>query len=165
MNMKPIMNKKGLFALVCALMGMTFSILTSCSDDLDVQQSYPFTVETMPVPKRIVKGETVEIRCELKREGRFSDARYTIRYFQFEGEGSLKMDNGITFLPNDRYLLENEKFRLYYTAAGDEAHNFIVVVEDNFGNSFELEFDLNNRNAEGKSQTVMYAANFKPMPR
>ena len=41
MNMKPIMNKKGLFALVCALMGMTFSILTSCSDDLDVQQSYP----------------------------------------------------------------------------------------------------------------------------
>ena len=53
MNMKPIMNKKGLFALVCALMGMTFSILTSCSDDLDVQQSYPFTVETMPVPKSI----------------------------------------------------------------------------------------------------------------
>ena len=71
----------------------------------------------------------------------------------------------ITFLPNDRYLLENEKFRLYYTAAGDEAHNFIVVVEDNFGNSFELEFELNNRNAEGESQTVMYAANFKPMPR
>jgi len=40
-----------------------------------------------------------------------------------------------------------------------------VVVEDNFGNSFELEFELNNRNAEGESQTVMYAANFKPMPR
>ena len=89
MNMKPIMNKKGLFALVCALMGMTFSILTSCSDDLDVQQSYPFNVETMPVPKRIVKGETVEIRCELKREGRFSDARYTIRYFQPAGRCSV----------------------------------------------------------------------------
>lgn len=42
------------------------------------------------------------------------------------------MDNGITFLPNDRYLLENGKFRLYYTAQGDEAHNFIVVIEDNF---------------------------------
>ena len=37
--------------------GLTFGILTSCSDDLDVQQSYPFTVETMPVPTRIVKGE------------------------------------------------------------------------------------------------------------
>lgn len=101
--MKPIMNKKGLFALVCALMGMTFSILTSCSDDLDVQQSYPFKVETMPVPKRIVKGETVEIRCELKREGRFSDARYTIRYFQPDGEGKLRMDDGMVLLPNDRY--------------------------------------------------------------
>ena len=52
------------------------------------------------------------------------------------------MDNGITFLPNDRYLLENEKFRLYYTAAGEEAHNFIVVVEDNFSNSYELELSL-----------------------
>ena len=116
MNMKPIMNKKGLFALVCALMGMTFSMLTSCSDDLDVQQSYPFKVETMPVPKRIVKGETVEIRCELKREGRFSDARYTIRYFQPDGEGKLRMDDGMVLLPNDRYPLDREVFRLYYTS-------------------------------------------------
>ena len=72
----------------------------------------------------------MEIRCELKKTGDFANTLYTIRYFQFEGEGTLKMDNGITFLPNDRYLLENEKFRLYYTAEGDEAHNFIVVVED-----------------------------------
>lgn len=40
--MKPNMNRKGLYALVCALMGLTFGMLTSCSDDLDVQQSYPF---------------------------------------------------------------------------------------------------------------------------
>lgn len=106
MNMKPIMNRKGLYALVCALMGLTFGMLTSCSDDLDVQQSYPFTVETMPVPTRIVKGETVEIRCELKREGRFSDARYTIRYFQPDGEGKLRMDDGMVLLPNDRYPLD-----------------------------------------------------------
>ena len=99
MNMKPNMNRKGLYALVCALMGLTFGMLTSCSDDLDVQQSYPFTVETMPVPTRIVKGETVEIRCELKREGRFSDARYTIRYFQPDGKGKLRMDDGMCCCP------------------------------------------------------------------
>ena len=52
--------------------------------------------------------------------------------------------NGITFLPNDRYLLENDKFRLYYTSECEEAQNFIVVIEDNFGNVFEMEFDLNN---------------------
>ena len=154
-----------LHVMAALLVAATAFIFASCDDDMDIQQSYPFTVETMPVPNKVAKGETVEIRCELKAEGRYSGTLYTIRYFQFEGQGSLKMDNGITFLPNDRYLLENEKFRLYYTAAGDEAHNFIVVVEDNFGNSFELEFELNSRNAEGESQTVMYAANFKPMPR
>ena len=90
--------------------------LVSCDDDMDIQQSYPFTVETMPVPNKVTKGQTVEIRCELKKTGDFANTLYTIRYFQFEGEGTLKMDNGITFLPNDRYLLENEKFRLYYTA-------------------------------------------------
>ena len=77
-------------------------------------------------------------------------------------EGSLKMDNGITFLPNDRYLLENEKFRLYYTAAGDEAHNFIVVVEDNFSNSYELEFDFNNRNVKDDDLTIVPIGNFSP---
>ena len=71
------------------------------------------------------------------------------------------MDSGITFLPNDRYLLENEKFRLYYTAQGDEAHNFIVVVEDNFGNSYEMEFDFNNRNVKDDTLTIVPSATSK----
>ena len=58
------------------------------------------------VPTSIVKGETVEIRCELKREGHFSDARYTIRYFQPDGKGTLRMDDGMVLLPNDRYPLD-----------------------------------------------------------
>ena len=57
-------------------------------------QAYPFTVETMPVPKELAQGETAEIRCELVREGEFDGAVYTIRYFQFDGEGTLKLDNG-----------------------------------------------------------------------
>ena len=63
------------------------------------------------------------------------------------------------------YLLENEKLRLYYTAAGDEAHNFIVLVEDNFNNSCELEIDFNNRNGKDDIQTVIPMGNFKPLPR
>ena len=46
------------------------------------------------------------------------------------------------FKPNDRYLLENEKFRLYYTSGSTEAQNFIVVIEDNNGQAFEMEFDF-----------------------
>lgn len=129
--------------LLIAAVSFTFM---SCDEDMDIQQSYPFTVETMPVPNKVSMGETMEIRCELKKEGDYANTLYTIRYFQYEGEGTLKMDNGITFLPNDRYLLENGKFRLYYTSECDEAQNFIVVVEDNFGNSYELEFDFNNSN-------------------
>ena len=144
LNQKAKRNIVRTFAALCV--GMLSIGFTSCDDDLDVTQAYPFTVETMPVPKELAQGETAEIRCELVREGEFDGAVYTIRYFQFDGEGTLKLDNGLVFLPNDRYLLENGKFRLYYTAQGDEAHNFIVVIEDNFKNSYELEFDFNNSN-------------------
>ena len=139
--MKSIFKK--LMVLGCLIAAVSFT-LVSCDDDMDIQQSYPFTVEIMPVPNKVTKGETVEIRCEMIKEGEFAEALYTIRYFQFEGEGTLKMDNGITFLPNDRYLLENDKFRLFYTSKCEEAQNFIVVIEDNFGNAFELEFDFND---------------------
>ena len=142
------------YLLLCGyVLAATFCCM-SCDNDLDVQQSYPFTVETMPVPNKVVKGQTVEIRCELKKEGDYANTLYTIRFFQFEGTGSLKMENGIVFQPNDRYLLENEKFRLYYTSASNEAQNFIVVVEDNNGQSCELEFNLNNKNKEDEEGGV-----------
>ena len=99
---------KSLATLCLGLLSIGF---TACDDDLGVTQAYPFTVETMPVPNKVTKGQTVEIRCELKRTGEFANTLYTIRYFQFEGEGTLKMAGGITFLPNDRYLLDNLKMK------------------------------------------------------
>ena len=73
MNMKKKNKMNAFAAIFSAMLATVVAIaLVSCDNDLDVQQGYPFTVETMPVPKRIVKGETVEIRCELKREGRFT---------------------------------------------------------------------------------------------
>jgi len=102
----------------------------------------------MPVPKDIVRGQTVEIRCELKADGKFDGTIYTIRYFQHDGKGSLRMENGTVFQPNDRYLLENEKFRLYYTSASTETQTLTVVVEDNFGKSYEMEFSFNDTDDE-----------------
>ena len=170
MNIKNNKNKNNknlrvkLMSMVTVLfVGLMGCFLASCDDELDIQQSYPFTVETMPVPGKVTRGQTVEIRCEMKKEGNYANTLYTIRYFQFEGEGTLKMDNGITFLPNDRYLLENEKFRLYYTSGCSEAQNFIVVVEDNFGNAYELEFDFNNQNVKDETLSVVPIGNFKPL--
>ena len=168
MNIKNNKNNKTLRVKLLSMatvlfVGLMGYFLASCDGELDIQQSYPFTVETMPVPGKVTKGQTVEIRCEMKKEGNYANALYTIRYFQFEGEGTLKMDNGITFLPNDRYLLENEKFRLYYTSGCSEAQNFIVVVEDNFGNAYELEFDFNNQNVKDETLSVVPIGNFKPL--
>ena len=165
MNIKNIKNLRvKLMSMATVLfVGLMGFFLASCDDELDIQQSYPFTVETMPVPNKVTKGQTVEIRCEMKKEGNYANALYTIRYFQFEGEGTLKMDNGITFLPNDRYLLENEKFRLYYTSGCSEAQNFILVVEDNFGNAYEMEFDFNNQNVKDETLSVVRIGNFKPL--
>ncbi len=141
-------NKMNAFAAIFSAMLATVvaMALVSCDNDLDVQQGYPFTVETMPVPKRIVKGETVEIRCELKREGRFSDARYTVRYFQPDGKGSLRMDDGMVLLPNDRYPLDREVFRLYYTSECEDQQSIDIYFEDNGepAQLFLLSFDFNN---------------------
>ena len=112
-------------------LGLVACLLSACNDEVDVQQSYPFKVETLPVPTRIVKGETVEIRCELKREGRFSDARYTIQYFQPDGKGTLRMDDGMVLLPNDRYPLDREVFRLYYTSESEDQQTIDIYFEDN----------------------------------
>ena len=126
LDMNTLNMTRGFGGLLSVLfLRLTAFLFTACNDDMDVQQAYPFTVETMPVPMRIVKGETVEIRCELKREGRFSDARYTIRYFQPDGKGTLRMDDGMVLLPNDRYPLDREMFRLYYTSACEDRQSIL----------------------------------------
>lgn len=123
-------------------------LVAACNDKLDIQTKYPFTVETMPVPKKLKVNETAEIRCELKREGRWEDTRYTIRWFLYDGKGTLKTENGTVLLPNDRYPLEKETFRLYYTSLSDDQSSLKVWVEDSFGQAVELEFSYNNDNSE-----------------
>ena len=161
LNMNTLIQKRGLAGLLSVLfLSLTAFLFTACNDDMDVQQAYPFTVETMPVPTRIVKGETVEIRCELKREGRFHDARYTIRYFQPDGKGTLRMDDGMLLLPNDRYPLDREIFRLYYTSACEDQQSVDIYFEDNSEpvQLFLLSFDFNNErkdDAEEKTEETV----------
>ncbi len=171
------MNKKrGLAGMVAVLfLGLAVLLLSACSDEMEVQQSYPFKVENMPVPTRIIKGETVEIRCELKREGHFSDARYTIRYFQPDGKGTLRMDDGMVLLPNDRYPLDREVFRLYYTSVDREVFRLYytsecedqqtidIYFEDNSepAQLYQLTFDFNN---ETEDEDSVVTADSKELP-
>ena len=97
--------------------------LVSCDGRLDVRQEYPFTVEAMPVADGIANGETVEIRLEIRSEGNFAGTVYTLRYFQPDGKGSLKMEDG-TVLTIDLYF------------------------EDNWGNMRQLTYGFNVNDAE-----------------
>lgn len=138
--------------------------LTSCSDDLDVQQSYPFTVEVMPYGDKITKGQTVELRLEIKPEGNYANTLYTIRYFQYDGEGTLKLVDGPVLVNNDRVLLETKTFRLNYTAKSDQQHRFLVVVEDNFNSTpWEQTFEFNGKDSSddggGKTPVTIVPVN------
>lgn len=119
--------------------------LPACDRELEVQQAYDFTLETMPVQKDLRRGETAEIRCSLKRAGRYAGARYTLRYFQNEGKGMLRLDKGAALKPNDRYPLVREEFRLYYTSQMLARQTIDVYIEDNFGVMKRLTFDFNSK--------------------
>ena len=133
------------FMMTVCCMVFSFLALVACDNELDIRQEYPFTVESMPV----ADGETVEIRLEIKPEGNFSGTVYTLRYFQPDGKGSLKMEDGTVLKPNDRYLLNEWKFRLYYTShSGKESQTIDLYFEDNWGNLQQLTYDFNGKDAE-----------------
>lgn len=153
MQMKMILNKIGETRLTpCRFFGFWAALfalvlcLTSCDNDIDVQQSYPFTVEVMPYGDKITKGQTVELRFEIKPEGNYANTLYTIRYFQYDGTGRLKLVDGPTLTNNDRVLLESKTFRLNYTALSADAHKFLVVVEDSWGSTpWQQTFEFNTK--------------------
>ena len=89
-------------------MTMLCSLLTVCS-----------------VSAQISRHEGTDGQAAIYRLPRMERAFLCCRYF--EGWHSEKH---YPYVGWGHKLLPNEKFRLYYTAEGDEAHNFIVVVED-----------------------------------
>lgn len=126
--------------LICSV------VFTSCEkDELEVQQNYPFELKVMPVPGEVTNGQTVEIRVTIERSGNFNDANYSIRYFQFDGQGSLRYYDEPPYLPNDLYQLSAMQFRLYYTSQSTVSQSFDIWVSDNFGNEKQVSFQFNNK--------------------
>jgi hypothetical protein len=120
---------------------------SACNDGLDISSDYGFTVEHLPVQKRIARGETAEIRLRLVREGRWDGAAYRMRYFQPDGKGQLADERGTVFLSNDLYDLETETFRLYYTSLSDDRQRIDLYFIDNYGKVVQKSFSFQNENA------------------
>ncbi len=131
-----------IFVLGLMLVGVL--CVVACSDKLDVQQVYEFDMATLPVQKKIVMGEEAEIRCELVREGTFEETKYYIRYFQPDGKGQLRMEDGTVLLPNDLYPLKKETFRLYYKSLSTDQQTIDIYVVDSHGQSIQKTFNFNN---------------------
>jgi len=138
----------GLLPIYVMMAILTASVsLVSCSkdDELEIQNDFPFEVNVMPVPKDIANGNTVEIRINIQRTGNYSNTQYFLRYFQFDGQGTLQYYNEPPYLPNDLYPLASEQFRLYYTSTSAVSQSFDVWISDSFGNEKQVSFQFNSR--------------------
>jgi len=146
--MKTIINKTviKLHSLVSVLILMIAFNFTSCSksEELEIRHNFPFEVKVLPVPKEISNGQTVEIRFSIESIGNYNDSKYYIRYFQFDGKGTLQYHDSAPYVPNDLYQLTEKQFRLYYTSASSVTQSFEVWISDDFGNEKNLKFEFNN---------------------
>lgn len=139
----------GLLPMYILLAILTTSVtLVSCSkdDELEIQNDFPFEVNVMPVPKDVSNGQKVEIRITIQRKGNYSNTQYFLRYFQFDGTGTLQYYDEPPYLPNDLYSLPIEQFRLYYTSTSAVSQSFEVWISDSFGNEKQLSFQFNSIN-------------------
>lgn len=135
-----------------AITGLTAIMLLvcACSSNLDIYKNYAFDLVCMPVQKKIVQGEEAEIRAQIVKEGNYQDTQFYIRYYQVDGKGELRLDNGIVLLPNDLYLLEKEIFRLYYTSHSTDQQVIDVYIEDNHGQVVQKTFSFQNDRGDEK---------------
>ena len=115
-------------------------MICGCNDGLNINQVYSFDLQTMPVPRRIMQGETVEIRCQIEKTGNYAGNVFYIRYFQPDGKGELKLDDGRVLTPNDLYLLRKDVFRLYYTSRSAEQQVIDIYIVDSFGQTVHRSF-------------------------
>lgn len=138
---------KRFFNITAGLVAIMLLVL-ACSDDLDIHKVYAFDLVTMPVQKKIVQGEVAEIRAQIVKEGDYQETQFYIRYFQPDGKGELRLDDGRVLLPNDLYPLKKETFRMYYTSHCTDQQTIDVYIEDNFGQVVQATFSFQNDSGE-----------------
>lgn len=142
---------KSFFGITAWLVAMMLLAL-ACNDDMDINKVYAFDLVCMPVQKKIVQEEVAEIRCQIVKEGDYQDTKFFIRYFQPDGVGELRLDDGRVLLPNDLYPLKKETFRMYYTSHCTDQQVIDVYIEDNHGQVVQKTFSFQNDKGEDETE-------------
>jgi hypothetical protein len=147
--MKQKIKKSASYILYTILLA---SIVCACNSSLDITKNYAFDLQIMPYPKRIIQGQTIEIRAQIVAEGNYTENQFFIRYFQNDGRGELRLDDGRVLVPNDLYLLPNKVFRLYYTSHSTDQQNLDIYIENSFGNVVQKSFSFSNEREEKEEE-------------
>jgi len=121
------------------------AIVCACSDSIDIIQDYRYSIETLPLPKKIKQGETVSLEFSILREGYYSETKYRFRYFQSEGEGLLSY-RGKTVPMNRFQDIESDNFVLTYQSLCDDQQQLDFVFEDSFGKRVEYIINFSGEN-------------------
>jgi hypothetical protein len=127
--MKQFLKSTFYTLLLCAIVCASFS----CGhDDLDILTNYGYSVETLPLPKKLKQGETVALEFSILREGYYTGTSYKFRYFQSEGSGILTYKDKT--IPVNRFQdIASDDFVLTYQCTCKDQQQLDFVFFDNFG--------------------------------
>lgn len=135
---------------ICGVVATVMWLFTRCSDKMDIQKEYDFSLSTWYLQKTIKQGEAVEIRFTLDKAGNYDGARYNIGYIQMAGKGVVYDEAGTMLVNREMHALDDmanvdrshpfkEVFTLYYRSLGTKKSELKFVVMDNFNQQTELE--------------------------
>ncbi|MDR2627347.1 MAG: DUF3872 domain-containing protein [Dysgonamonadaceae bacterium] len=123
-------------------------IVLACNDSLDIVQDYGYRIETLPLPKKLRPGETVDLEFSILRQGYYKEAAYKFRYFQTEGEGILSYQGEA--LPVNRFQdIDADDFVLTYQSQCDDQQQLdFVFVENTSGRRVEYSILFSSEQTE-----------------
>ena len=124
----------------------------ACSSDIDIKQDYGYGVETLPLPKTLKQGQSVDLEFSIIREGFYENAAYKFRYFQSSGEGILT-DKGRTVPMNRFQDIRSDEFVLVYTCASEEQQQLDFLFEDNFGKRVEYTIAFSSKRTDEEADS------------
>jgi hypothetical protein len=127
-------------------------VICACNDDLDIKQYYLYSIEILPLPKSLKQGQTVALEFSIIREGYYTGTLYRFRYFQSEGEGTMKNDKGKTLPMNLFHAIASDNFVLNYQCNSEEQQQLDFVFEDNFGQRVEYTIAFASRRTEEETE-------------
>ena len=109
------------------------SIVCACNDRLDIIQDYEYSVETLPLPKTMTNGETVNLEFSILRAGSYSQEKYKFRFFESAGAGQLTLGGKV--IPVNRFQdIKSDNFVLTYQCLSKgEQQTLDFVFENSFG--------------------------------